>query len=112
MSRDIDTKVIGYFSYKSQTEVTCEGDACIISGSENAMLDYLLSISKEAHDTSIIKKTRFGEIIQGLKRGAPYAFDEESYKRFYPLANRIGYNLNEEEFTPTETGRHFVVIRP
>ena len=112
MSRDIDTKVIGCFSYKSQTEVTCDGDACIVAGSEKAMRDYLLSMSKEAHDKSTIKKTRFGEIIQGLKHGGAYAFDEESYNRFYPLANRIGYNLKEEEFTPTETGRHFVVIRP
>ena len=81
MVRDIDTKVIGCFSYKSKTEVTCDGDACIISGSEKSMRDYLLSMSKEAHDKSIIKKTRFGEIIRGLKRGGAYAFDEESYNR-------------------------------
>jgi hypothetical protein len=69
-------------------------------------------MSEDAHDKIMIKKTRFGEIILGLNRGGAYAFDEESYNRFYPLANRIGYNFKKEEFAPTETGRHFVVIRP
>jgi hypothetical protein len=48
-----------------------------------------------------------------MKMGAPYAFDEQSYNRFYPLANRIDFNLKEEDFSDkTETGHHFIVIRP
>ena len=31
-----------------------------------------------------IHKTRFAEIVAGLERGAPYAFDEASFGRFYP----------------------------
>jgi hypothetical protein len=113
MSNDIDSKVIGYFAFSSPTEVICDGDACVISGSEKEMLNYLKSISPEATKKTTIKKTRFGEIIKGMKMGAPYAFDEHSYNRFYPLANKTGFNLKEEDFSvPTETGHHFVVIRP
>jgi len=113
MSLDIDTKIIGYFAFRTPAEVICDGDACVVSGSEESMRDYLESISPEASKEMTIKKTRFGEIIKGMKMGAPYAFDEQSYNRFYPLANKTGFSLKEEDFSvPTETGRHFVVIRP
>jgi hypothetical protein len=113
MSLNIDSKVIGYFVSLSPTEVVCDGDACVISGSEDKMKQYLKTISNEAPQQAKIRKTRFGEIIQGMKMGAPYAFDEQSYGRFYPLANKIGFNLKEEDFSvPTETGRHFVIVRP
>ena len=113
MHLDIDSKVIGYFAFSSPTEVICDGDACVISGSEKGMRNYIKSISPESPKKNTIKKTRFGEIVKGMTMGAPYAFDEQSYNRFYPLANRIGFSLKEEEFSDqTETGRHFVVIRP
>ena len=113
MSTDINSKVIGYFAYSSPSEVICDGDACVISGSEQSMKEYIKSSSSGSLANFTIKKTRFSEIVKGMKMGAPYAFDEKSYNRFYPLANKIGYNLKEEDFSaPTETGRHFVVIRP
>ena len=112
MHRDIDSKVIGYFAFSSPTAVICEGDACVISGSEQRMRDYMASDTLDSSQPNTIKKTRFGEIIKGMEMGAPYAFDEESYNRFYPLANKIGLDLKEEDFSETETGFHFVVIRP
>jgi len=113
MTTDINSKVIGYFAFNSPSEVICDGDACVISGSEQSMKDYIKSISSNPSNKVTIKKTRFSDIIKGMKMGAPYAFDEQSYNRFYPLANKFGYNLKEEDFSaPTETGRHFVVIRP
>lgn len=112
MQRDIDSKVIGYFAFSSPTAVICEGDACVISGSEKIMRDYIASAAQGSSQSNTIKKTRFGEIIKGMEMGAPYAFDEESYNRFYPLANKIGLDLKEEVFSATETGFHFVVIRP
>ena len=85
----------------------------MIPGSEQDMRNYIKSASPESSNQTTIKKTRFGEIINGIKMGASYAFDEQSYNRFYPLANKIGFNLKEEEFSDkTETGHHFVVIRP
>jgi len=113
MPYDIDGKVIGHFAFSSPMGVICDGDACVISGSEEAMRNYIKSALSESSKAVTIKKTRFSEIIQGMKKGAPYAFDEQSYNRFYPLANKIGFNLKEEDFTmQTETGFHFVVIRP
>jgi len=41
MSLDIDSKVIGYFAFNSPLEVVCEGDAGVISGSEQDMRNYL-----------------------------------------------------------------------
>ena len=113
MAINADSKVIGHFAFKSHTEVVCDGDACIIAGSESAMRTYIASYSKAEPNSHVIKKTRFGDIIQGMKHGGAYAFDEESYGRFYPLANRVGYELKEEDFSQkTETGMHFVVVRP
>jgi len=113
MPHDIDSKVIGHFAFSSSMGVICDGDACVISGSEEAMRNYIKSALTESSKGVTIKKTRFGEIIQGMKKGAPYAFDEQSYNRFYLLANKTGFNLKEEDFTvQTETGFHFVVIRP
>lgn len=113
MPTDIDSKVIGYFAFSSPTEVICDGDACLISGSEHDMRKYIKSVSTESSNRTTIKKTRFGEIINGMKMGASYAFDEQSYNRFYPLANRMGINLKEEDFSDkTETGHHLVIIRP
>ena len=113
MALDIDSKVIGYFAFSSPEGVVCDGDACVISGSEQDMNIYLKKVNSSSNKKSTIRKTRFSEIISGMKKGAPYAFDEQSYNRFYPLANKIGYNLKEEDFsTVTETGFHFVVIRP
>jgi len=113
MNLDIDSKVIGYFAFSSPTQVICDGDACVISGSEQDMRNYINSISPKSSRKTTIRKTRFGEIIKGMKMGAPYAFDEQSYNRFYPLANRIDFHLKEEDFSDkTETGYHFVVIRP
>ena len=85
----------------------------MISGSEQGIRNYITSVSPESSQKTTIKKTRFGEIINGMKLGVPYAFDEQSYNRFYPLSNKIGFNLKEEDFSiETETGYHFVVIRP
>ena len=113
MHRDINSKVIGYFAFISPTEVICEGNACVISGSEEGMRSYIASVSPGLSQRTTIKKTRFGEIIKGMEMGAPYAFDEQSYNRFYPLANKTGFDLKEEDFSEeTETGYHFVVIRP
>ena len=113
MSQDIDSKVIGHFAFSSPMGVICDGDACVISGSIEAMHNYIESTLTDSSKGVMIKKTRFSEIIQGMEKGAAYAFDEQSYNRFYPLANKTGFNLKKEDFTiQTETRFHFVVIRP
>jgi hypothetical protein len=68
-------KVIGYFSHTAGN-VFCDGDACIVAGSEERMRIYLRKVPS-AHGQDVIKKTRFVEIVEGLRLGGAYVFDEE-----------------------------------
>ncbi|MCP3892690.1 MAG: hypothetical protein GY702_28015 [Desulfobulbaceae bacterium] len=102
--------VIGYFAIHPPQDVLCDGDACIIAGSQSALNRYINSLSYSGVEFQK-RKTRFSEIQDGLFRGGAYAFDKESYKAFYPLANKHGYHLEHEEFPETETGRHFVIVK-
>ena len=98
---DSSRKVIGYFAYTSPTEVLCTGDAgdaCVISNSVRAMKAFLSEIDPNGEKGHTVKKTRFGEILRGLKLGAAYGFDEESYKKFYPLARKEGLPVSEANF--------------
>ena len=102
-------KVIGFFAYSGSGEVICDGDACIIAGSEAKMRDYISRMNPGGRLT--IKKTRFGEIKKGLSLGAAYCSDEESYNRFYPLAGKAGIKAGPRDFSgETPTGLHFVRI--
>jgi hypothetical protein len=98
---DNSRKVIGYFAFASPTEVVCtgdQGDACVISGSVRAMKAFLKEIDPDEQKGHTVKKTRFGEILRGLKLGAAYGFDEESYRKFYPLARQEGLSVEECNF--------------
>ena len=105
-------KIIGYFAYISKLGVFCDGDACVISGSDSSMKEYLSKMSEDAVSAYTIKKTRLGEIMTGIKAGAAYCFDEESYNRFYPLAKEEGVECGPEDFTgTTPMGLHFVRVQ-
>jgi hypothetical protein len=109
MSKDLG-KVIGYFAVHPPIDALCDGDACIIAGTQSALNKYVKTISNLGVEFEN-RKTRLGEILEGIGRGGAYAFDKESYKVFYPLANKHGFQLKNEDFSPTETGMHFVVVR-
>lgn len=93
------SKVVGYFSYTNSGVVFCDGDACVIAGSEELMESYLHKLSDGGSNRDIIKKTRFGEIMNGMKRGGAYAFDKESYDKFLSFAK-----LNEIDGLPDNNG--------
>src|SRR5690349_5244994 len=105
------SKVIGYFSH-SRGDVFCDGDACIIAGSEESMKTYLQAMHK-GNERDVIRKTRFGEILEGLRRGGAYAFDKESYKRFLTLAKLNGMKdlPGQEVFAELESAMHFIRIQ-
>lgn len=110
--RERDTRVIGYFACLPPTEVFCEADACVIAGSKEVMLEYLAAMSPNAADRLRIMKTRFGEILQGLRVGGSYALDEQAYNRFYPLAEKAGLDFGPQDFSgPTPTGFHFIRVQ-
>ncbi len=105
-----DRTTIGYLAVHSTMDVLCDGDACIIAGRQSVMHKYLEPTAQSASDFQI-RKTNFGEVLEGLSRGGAYAFDEKSYNIFYPLANKSGLNLQKEQFLPTEKGNHFVIVK-
>jgi len=77
------SRVIGYFAYTEDGHVLCDGDACIIAGSEESMKSYLEEPSASRVKKFTVRKTRFGEIIDGIVQGGIYAFDSEAYPRFF-----------------------------
>ena len=106
-------KVIGYFAYRSKREVVCtEEGACLISGTETAMSAYIREFDPAKASQTTIRKTRFGEILRGLKLGATYAFDETAYSRFYPLARRAGLPVAAADFAKANAeGSRFFTVR-
>lgn len=109
-------KVVGYFSYNLENgHVLCDGDACIISGSENSILMYKEKMNIDVAKSDVIRKTTFGDVMNGLLQGGAYAFDEESYNRFFPLAtkNEVNDLPTSSDFFSKEstTGMHFARIQ-
>lgn len=89
-------KIVGYFAFKPRTLYSvCDGDACVIAGSKEAMGSYISKLSRGKVTDYSVKKTRYGEILQGLQKGAAYAFDKMAYKSFYPLAKAEGLKVVE-----------------
>ena len=65
----------------------------------------------DAHKATM-RKTRFGEVLQGLTLGAAYAFDEDAYGRFYPLGRAEGLPIAEGDFAgERERGDRFFTVR-
>ena len=107
------SKVIGSFADTDENEVFCDGDACIIAGSPEAIKVYLDKLSSSGDATDIIRKTRFGEIVAGLSKGGAYVFDEVSYARFSDNAknNRMGELPTEKIFSESSSDMQFIRIQ-
>ena len=111
MSALENAKVVGYFAYASKTEVVCDGDACVITGSDADLRTYISELGTLDGISHTVKKTRFGEIMRGMSLGAAYAFDEVAYNRFYPLARREGYDFGPEDFSARGPGKGVHLVR-
>ena len=74
------------------------------------MQEHLSRMGSAAKHT--VRKTRFGEIMQGLSLGAAYAFDEESYERFLPLGRATGLALSSANFSRHKERFFTVQIKP
>ena len=111
--QNIYHKVIGFFAYRSRAEVVCaEHDACLIAGSEGAMHEYVRELTRLSGDECTIRKTRLGEILDGIAVGAAYAFDEESYSRFLSLARDAGLQPADADFEKAQAhGQRFFTFR-
>lgn len=111
-----DGKVIGHLAYITKTHLICDGDSCIISGSREKMKERLRRTNPQVMNSVTITKARFGDIKRGLQCGAAYSFDEESYGRFYPLADKAGIKVGPEDFSGeppdgSRSGLHLVRVQ-
>ncbi len=96
-------KVIGYFAIRKGTQyILCDGDACVIAGSEMAMDSYIVKLASDKPSNYKVKKTRYGEIVQGMRMGGVYTFDKRAYERFFPLAKAEGMPVVEFKFEDDE----------
>ena len=103
--------VVGYFA-SGGLNVMCDGDACIIASSREQMNQIMARQPGHPPQPMSVRPTTFGEIMQGLKMGAAYAFDEGAYAILLPLAQRCGLPLGPEDFTdPGPHGVHLVRIQ-
>jgi hypothetical protein len=85
--------LIGYIAQATQYHVLCDGDACVVFGSRLKFKSYLAGNPQTCDKSYSIKKAWFEDILTGLSFGAAYAFDEEAFRLFYPLAQRAGLKL-------------------
>ncbi len=98
-----DKKVIGYIACYSRTKVLFVGDACLVMGSENQFQNYI-SKNVPEHKTKLsLKKIRFGDITRFIEHGEKIVFDEESFRRFYPLGKNLGFELDESSLNSKES---------
>lgn len=92
---DRDSRVLGFFAYAGPGEVFRFEEACVITGSRER-LRTCLAIHPELRNASLtLAKMRFADVHAGLDAGAAYAFDEEAFERFAPLARDAGIDVAE-----------------
>jgi hypothetical protein len=107
-----DSKVIGYIASTSRTNVICtDVDACVVAGSEKAMNDHISELNINNKVMISVKKARFGDIVKVMRLGGKYAFDKESYSRFYPLGKKNGLLLENPNFDDIENEGKFFTVR-
>lgn len=111
-----EKKVIGCFAHIGKMDVMCvDVDACLIADSQEKMEEYIKGTEMDEGKKRKfqIKKTRFGEIMAGIKLGAAYSFDENAYERFYPLAKENGIELKEwDSEEAKKEGKKYLTVRP
>jgi hypothetical protein len=90
--------LIGYIA-ALQLDVLCDGDACIVIGSKFKFKSHLASNDQTRDKDYALKKAWFDDILTGIQFGAAYAFDQEAYRLFLPLAQRAGLDLKQEDFS-------------
>lgn len=91
--------LIGYIAQASPYDVLCDRDACVVMGSRLEFKSHMANNPQIRNTDYVLKKAWFEDILAGLRMGAAYAFDEEAYRLFYPLAQRAGLAVGPEDFS-------------
>jgi hypothetical protein len=95
-----ETKVLGFVAVvPGGVDVLCDGDSCVVAGSEKAMKQYIeMSTAGDGDVRFRVTKARYGHVLRAMKLGGAYSFDRESFSRFCPLAREDGIEV--ADFTP------------
>ena len=112
--RDTDSKVLGFVaSIPGTINMLCDGDSCIVAGSEKQMQGYITAMSSDPKTKYRITKARYGHVVKAMKLGGAYSFDREAFSRLAPLARQDGIDL--VDFTPAvrtkQEGRGIPLMR-
>ena len=79
-------KGIGCVAFNETGGSFCNGEICIIAGSEILMNQYLARrIHPENPSKYNVRKIKLTEIYDAINNGYPFAFDTKSFKRIEPL---------------------------
>jgi len=92
-SSERDSRVVGFFAHDGPDEVFRFEDACVVAGSRERLRTCLAIHPKLRNASLTLAKIRFADVHAGLDTGAAYAFDEEAFERFAPLARDAGIDV-------------------
>jgi len=93
------SKVLGYIAMIAGTTraVSSQGSV-VVAGSEKQLREYIAIFASDRAAKYHITKARYGPVIQAIKLGHAYSFDQDGFSRLRPLAQAEGINL--PDFTP------------
>ena len=94
-SNERDSRVVGFFAHDGSDEVFRFEEACVVAGSRERLRTCLAIHPKLRNASLTFAKIRFSDVHAGLDNGAAYAFDEEAFERFAPLARDAGIDVAE-----------------
>ena len=87
--------MLGFFAHAGPDEVFRFDDACLVAGSRERLRACLATHPRLRSASLALTKIRFADVHAGLESGAAYAFDEEAFERFAPLARDAGIDVAE-----------------
>lgn len=109
-------RVLGYLALVPQGKVVGVtdgvGKACIVLGSAEAMRQHLAKVEPASVHSAEIVATSFADVLRALHGGGAYAFDQQAYSHFYPLAKREKLDVKDVNFQDIKKqGFEFVTVR-
>ena len=91
----VGSRVLGFFAYAGPGEVFRFEEACVVAGSRERLQACLATHPRLRKASLTLAKIRFADVYVGLAAGSSYAFDEEAFERFAPLARDAGIDVAE-----------------